>query len=368
MSGQGNSATPTVVITSVEQSAADTTAMSLLFDLPKPVVVTHSFGADGTSLVRTVSDVTGLLDRTTIDLEHACVPCAIREDVLPTIAGLASSGHWSSIIARLPIGAEATQLCRVASYEPNTLGGARIAAVVNAVDGCDAVRHLTGPELLVERELPTFEGDVRGTAEVATTLLEYADVIAVDGELMPECSTLVRTLARPGAQVVENWSQWDATALLPGVHDVEAIEKWVAETPPAQIGDSCEDGVWRVRLRSERAVHPERIQENLAELGGGAFRTRGCFWVPTRPETLCVWDGAAGQLNIGTAGRWRRPAARRTDFVVTGLLAHGDPRDELRRAFETALCTPAELDTLAAVWSTDEDGLEPWLGDMKEYH
>lgn len=101
MSGQGNSATPTVVITGVEQSAADTTAMSLLFDLPKPVVVTHSFGADGTRLVRTVSDVTGLLDCTTIDLEHACVPCAIREDVLPTIAGLASSGHWSSIIARL---------------------------------------------------------------------------------------------------------------------------------------------------------------------------------------------------------------------------------------------------------------------------
>ena len=117
-----------------------------------------------------------------------------------------------------------------------------------------------------------------------------------------------------------------------------------------------------------KSVTPERIQENLPELGGGAFRTRGCFWVPTRPETLCVWDGAAGQLNIGTAGRWRRPAARRTDFVVTGLLAHGDPRDELRRAFETALCTPAELDTLAAVWSTDEDGLEPWLGDMKEYH
>ncbi|WP_274541950.1 MULTISPECIES: hypothetical protein [Dermacoccus] len=40
----------------------------------------------------------------------------------------------------------------------------------------------------------------------------------------------------------------------------------------------------------------------------------------------------------------------------------------MRRAFEAALCTPAELDTLAAVWSTDEDGLEPWLGDMKEYH
>ncbi|CAM3294462.1 GTP-binding protein [Dermacoccus barathri] len=293
------------------------------------------------------------------------MPCAIREDVLPTIAGLASSGHWSSIIARLPIGAEATQLCRVASYEPNTLGGARMAAVVNAVDGCDAVRHLTGPELLVERELPTFEGDVRGTAEVATTLLEYG------GCHRRRRRTHARMLdARPhaGAQVVENWSQWDATALLPGVHDVEAIEKWVAETPPAQIGDSCEDGVWRVRLSSERAVHPERIQENLPELGGGAFRTRGCFWVPTRPETLCVWDGAAGQLNIGTAGRWRRPAARRTDFVVTGLLAHGDPRDELRRAFEAALCTPAELDTLAAVWSTDEDGLEPWLGDMKEYH
>lgn len=212
---------------------------------------------------------------------------------------------------------------------------------------------------------------MRGAAEVATTLVEYADVVAVEGSLLGPCDALVRRLARPGVRLVEEWSQFDATALLGGVHDIDAIETWVSEVPPSdlpELDDECADGVWRLRLRSERALHPDRMQAHLPELGGGLYRTRGCFWVPTRPDAVGVWDGAAGQLNIGTAGRWgQRGCRRRTDIVVTGLLEHGDPREEMRAAFEKALCAPSELDTLAGLWQRQEDGLEPWLGDMKEY-
>lgn len=360
------STVPTFVITGVSAAASDTTAMSLAFDLPDPVVMAHSFAPDGTSLIRTVSDLTGVIDRTVIDLEHACVSCAIREDVIPTLAGLAESGRWHSIIARLPQGAEAIQLCRVASYEPERLASARIAGVVNALEGCDAVDHLTGPELLAELGVHTFAGDERGTAEVASTLLEYSDVVTVAGELRPECRTLVTTLARPGIRLVENVAGWDGGSLLPGVHDMEAIERWVSEQPAHEMTDRCHDGVWRLRLRSDRAVHPERLTEYLEPFGSGPFRTRGCFWVPTRPDTVCVWDGATGQINLGTAGSWGHRGPRRTDLVVTGLLAHGDPRDELREAFAQALCTPTELDTLPTLWRVESDGLEPWLGTLHD--
>lgn len=139
---------PTFLITGISESAADTTALSLLVDLPEPVMVSHSFSESGTALVRTVSDITGVLDRTTIDLEHACIPCAIREDIIPTLRGLAESRRWHTIVARLPLGAEATQLCRVAHYDPSQLGAVEIAGVINALEGCSAASHLTGPELL----------------------------------------------------------------------------------------------------------------------------------------------------------------------------------------------------------------------------
>lgn len=356
----------TFLITGVSEPASVATALTLTVDLPNPVSVAHIIGSDGTSLRRVVSDITGILDDTVIDLEHACVSCAIREDIIPTLSSLASSGRWESIVARLPMGAEAVQVCRVAGYEPERMPDVRIAGVINALEGCNATDHLTGPELLVETDISTFAGDHRGVAETATTLLEYADVIAVDGELLEPCDGLVQALARPGARIVSDFSSFNCGEFLPGIHDFAAIEAWVNELPTRHLTSECTDTVWRLRLTSERALHPERFREQMPELGGGLYRTRGCFWVPTRPDSLCVWDGASGQINIGNAGHWPAGTARRTDIVVTGLFEHGDPRDEVRAAFEAALCTPSELDTLGALWRMDEDGLEPWLGATKE--
>ena len=356
------SKTPTFLLTGVSESASDATVLSLVCDLENPVTVSHSIGEDGTSMRRVVSDITGVLDSTTIGLEHACVSCAIREDIIPTLASLAASGRWGSIISRLPLGADATQICRVAAYDPSRMEDVAIAGVINTIDGCAAEDHLISPELLCEMGIRTFEGDTRGVAETSTALLEYADVVAVNGELIDPCAGLVEALARPGARIVPEWSTFDASTLAAGVHDFAAIEAWVHEVPPKRMREEATKDVWRIRLRSDRALHPQRFQEKMPELGGGLFRARGCFWVPTRPDALCVWDGASGQVNIGNAGRWPAGQARRTDIVLTGTFEHGDPRDELRAAFEAALCTPAELDTLASLWRTDEDGLEPWLG------
>lgn len=356
---------PAFLITGVSQTATATTTLGLQLDLPNPVVVSHDIDPDGATLHRTVSDLSGVLERDTIDLEHACVSCAIREDVIPTLARLADLGRWDAIIARFPAGAEALQVCRVAAYEPAQLGPIRISAVVTALESCRAVDDLTGPDLLCESDAHTFLGDERGVAEVATRLLEYADVVAVDGDLSSGCASLVRSLTAPHATIVSDWSQHDMSSLASGVHDHDMLEDWVDEVPMDDIPDTGE-GVWRLRLRSDRPMHPSRMQDNLERLGSGRQRGRGCFWVPTRPRSLCVWDGAGGQLSIGAQGRWDHRRRRRTDIVMTGLLAHGDPRRELREAFDASLATPIEMQGLGGSWTASSDGLEPWLGQIEE--
>ena len=79
-----------MVVTGVQPSAIDSAMMGLGWDLPDAVSVRHTIDPVAQVLTRVVSDATGPVERAHIPLEHACISCALREDVLPA-AGAPSS-------------------------------------------------------------------------------------------------------------------------------------------------------------------------------------------------------------------------------------------------------------------------------------
>ena len=195
-------------------------------------------------------------------------------------------------------------------------------------------------------------------------MVEHADLVALFGETPDEAVELVRHLARPGALVTREWPQMSAEQLVPGLHDHEATESWVSEVYEGASRAAEGRHVWSLELTADRPFHPQRLRERANDLGGGAFRTRGCFWVASRPGAIAVWDGAGGQLSVGVKGEWGRSQAM-TRILVTGL-REDDVRDDLRRAFAECLLTDAELATRGPFWDVSSDGLEPWLGPIRQ--
>lgn len=354
---------PTFLVTGLHAESSAAATIGLQFDLPNAVVVRHDLDAEAGHLVRTVSDLTGLLEREVVPLAHACTSCAVREDVLPTLGRLADLGRWGAIVAHLPVAADALSICRVLGWDTTVAPGIRVAGVVAALDGATATQDLLGEDLLVERDLGTLDSDRRGVGEVLSGMVEYADVVALFGHTPNVALELVRHLARPGAVVTRDWPQMGADQLLPGLHDHDDSESWVAEVYDGPRRDGEGHHVWTMDLSSERPFHPDRLQDNLNALGGGAFRTRGCFWLPTRPTSVCAWDGAGGQLSVGVQGSWGR-SPRVTRVLVTGL-RQGDDRDRLRHAFESALLTDDEMRSRGGRWQVTTDGLEEWLGPIR---
>ncbi|RIQ12892.1 GTP-binding protein [Jiangella rhizosphaerae] len=351
--------TPAVLVTGVSPDAMASTTITLQWDLPDAVVVHHHIDVERSRLLRTVSDVTGVVEREEIDLEHACVSCAVREDVAPTLARLAHAGRWGVIVAQLPAGAEAQQVCRVVAGDVR-LRHVRIAGVLSAVDGERLVDDLLGDELLCERGTHTAADDRRGVAEVGAAQVEYADAVAVVGAADDAELELVRALARPGAAVLAGGDVLEPARLLAGLHDHAAAEAWTDRLRHEPLPPLAGGHVWRLDLRSDRPFHPERLYEDIAAVGGGPRRSRGCFWLPTRATVACAWDGAGGQLSIGVAEPWRR---RRpfTRIVVTGM---DDGRDEVAAAFERCLLSDAETRARGMYWEAAGDGFEAWLGDI----
>lgn len=350
-----------MLVTGIAAEPMAAVTIALQWDLPQAVVVEHRIDVAQARLLRVVSDITGVLERVEIDLAHVCVSCAIREDVVPTLDRLAADGRWDSVIAHLPIGAEAVQVCRVASYDAGAVANLRIHGVVTALDGDHVVEDLLGDALLAERGLHSSEEDVRGVAEVGAAMVEYADVVVLAGQPGAAEVDLVSALGRPGALVVQDCSQVDGNRLLRGLHRPKATEAWVAEVRRCAIPTPSSEHVWTLDLSSTRPFHPDRLYAAIELIGGGPRRSRGCFWLPSRPGEVCVWDGSGGQLSIGSSGGWGRGRAF-TRIVVTGL---DDGPQEIRAAFEACLLTDAELAVRGTIWEMSEDGFEPWLGDIR---
>lgn len=349
---------PVVLLSGVDPDAMASTMVGLQFDLPGAVAVRHAIDVERGVLTRTVSDLSGVIENHETLLEHACVSCAIREDIVPTLERLARDGRWQSIVAHLPVGAEAAHLCSVLTWDTRLARFLRISAVVTAVGAAHPVRDLLGDDLLADRGHHCSHDDRRGVGEVLAAMVEYADVVAFSDAVDPLAHGLVTALARPAATVVEGGHGLDGATLTGRLHQHTRTDAWTSPTRTDALPDLRTEGIWRLDLQSLQPFHPERLLESLELLGAGAHRSRGCFWLPTRSGRALTWDGAGGQVSIGDHAGWaaRRPFTR---LVVTGV---GAAPERLRTAFDELLVRPGETGS----WSVSEDGFEPWLGPIRE--
>lgn len=351
-----------MLLTGVAPEPMSAAMVALQFDLPNAVAVRHHIDVEEQVLERVVSDVTGVVDRARIELDHACISCALREDIVPTLHRLAREGRWDSIVAHLPVGAEANQVCNVLAWDSSLARRLRISAVVTAFGGPTVVDDLLGDALLAERGHHSSHEDRRGVGEVACAMAEYADVVTLTDGPDRRGADLLRAICRPHAQVVDGTALLEGPLLVGKLHDHGRTVAWTQTALTADLPDLNRDGVWRVDLRSDRPFHPDRLLEGLEGLGGGRHRSRGCFWLPTRPGRVLEWDGAGGQLSIGDAEPW----GRRAPFTRLVLAGVGEPPGHLRGTFDRLLLSEGELATAGPTWPVSEDGFEPWLGSVAE--
>ena len=90
---------PLIVGTGGDPTAMQATMASLVWALPDVVAIRHVIEPITQQLSRFVSSVHGSEDTADIDLQHACVGCAVREDILPTILRLSQEPELRTIVA-----------------------------------------------------------------------------------------------------------------------------------------------------------------------------------------------------------------------------------------------------------------------------
>jgi G3E family GTPase len=288
------------VLAGFSAPATEAVARSLLVADPHLLLVRHDLTRVRDGFVRrVVRSAATVIEDVTVRLEHGCVACTLREDVLPTLLRLNRD-----LVLALPAAVEPEAVAATCAHPDLAFD-----SYVTVVEARGLLDDLASTDDLRDRDLHAAEEDRRSVAAVVARQIEYADTLVVWGHRDPRAEALLHRLAPWATQVrVGDTPTIDCTALAArlrgsGRHDPQVPGLLGRALEGLPIGVHEPDGD-AVLFRARRPFHPGRLHAALGELTGSALRGRGQLWLATQPDAAIGWESAGGAISLGTLGRW----------------------------------------------------------------
>jgi G3E family GTPase len=350
------------------------------------VVVHHRF--DGSVVHRMVTGMQNGVPITAdcaIELEHGCVSCTVRNDLLFLLRRLHRRADVDRIVVHLAQWLEPEPICWAINHVRTRLGlgyvdgpaarDVEITSVITCLDPSSWLQQALG-----EDELE----DGRTVAQVVVGQAEFADVV-VAPRVDHTTVAVLRRLA-PRAWIVHTPEHVEeAIANLEGGarrgRSDDPLGPLLVGEPPLEV-----DGeVGIVEFVATRPFHPERLHDALDVLLTGVVRTRGRIWLANHPDQVMYLESAGCGMRSSTAGKWlaamsdpeivyvepeRRALAgliwddrygdRRTSMVI---VVCGAQRTEIEEALESALLTDDEMGR-PEHWSGYPDPFGEWHEEL----
>ncbi|MFC4466621.1 GTP-binding protein [Streptomyces xiangluensis] len=277
-----------------------------------------------------------------VEMTNGCICCTLRDDLLEEVDRLAREGRFdylliesSGISEPMPVAATFA----FARDDGAVLGDlARLDTMVTVVDAANFLPELTDGDELAERGLDQYEDDERTVSDLLMDQIEFADVIVLNKLDLVDDESAARlraTLTRlnPVARIVPvAHGRVNAGEVLgTGLFDLDRAQQapgWVMELNGDHVPETEEYGISSTVFRSSMPFHPGRLWTFVTEeLDSGAFgqvlRSKGFFWLASRPQVTGLWSQAGSVARFEPSGARGAdgPSGQELVFIGTGLRA-----------------------------------------------
>jgi G3E family GTPase len=333
-------------------------------------------------------------DEKLVEMSNGCICCTLREDLLKEVARLAEDGRFDYLLIESTGISEPMPVAETFQFE-NEPGRslsavARLDTMVTVVDAANFLNDYQEAEDLKARGLALGEDDERTITDLLIDQVEFADILVINkidlisAEERHELSAILAKL-NPGArQLQADHGRVDPRSLLnTGRFDFERASQaagWMTTLRGEEASEADEYGIRSFVYRARRPFHPTRFWAALQKTWRGVLRSKGMFWIASRPDLIGLWSQAGGAGSVRWIGRWYAALPKeqwpeheedvlrlqglwdeefgdRTQELV--LIGRKMDQAELTAMLDASLLTEAEWSQGAAVWRTAEDPFPP---------
>jgi len=336
-----------------------------------------------------------------VEMSNGCICCTLREDLLEEVGQLARDGRFDYLLIESTGIAEPLPVAETFTFrdeEGRSLSDvARLDTLVTVVDGVNFLLDYQAAESLASRGETLGEEDERLITELLIEQVEFADVILISKidlissserqELMailerlnPQAEILPMVMGEiPLAKILDTGRfDFEKAAQAPG---------WLRELRGEHVPETEEFGIASTAYRARRPFHPQRFFNFIDGpwTNGKLLRSKGFFWLASKPMDAGSWSQAGGLMRYGFAGRWWRSvpkdqwpqdAESTAAILANWTAATGDCRQELvfigqnidfeqlSAELDDCLLTDEEMALGAEGWQLWPDPFGPWYEEV----
>ncbi|MCP3906728.1 MAG: GTP-binding protein [Oceanicoccus sp.] len=332
-----------------------------------------------------------------VEMSNGCICCTLREDLLLEINKLAQDGRFDYLMIEstgisepLPVAETFT----FADEKGDSLSDvATLDTMVTVVDAVNFLKDYDEARNLQETGESLGEEDERSVADLLVDQVEFADVLLISKTDLVEQSDIDRLVAilktlNTHARIIPiadgNVNIDDV--LNTGLFNFERAQQapgWLKEMRGEHVPETEEYGIGSFSYLARRPFDPEKFYNFLHNTKnyGKLIRSKGYFWLATRPEFAGQWSQAGGIARYGFAGmfwkstpkgNWPTDPEYLASIEENWVEPFGDMRQELvfigqsldQEAMTRALddCLLSEEDVLRGkeYWKTLSDPFPAW--------
>lgn len=255
-----------------------------------------------------------------VEMSNGCICCTLREDLMLEVERLAKLNKFDYLLIESTGISEPVPVAQTFSFADDEKGidlskFSYIDSMVTVVDVFNFPADFGTNETLMDRALTGMEQDYRTIVNLLTDQIEFANVIIINkiDLVSPEQTALIEAIIaklNPSAKVIKSaFGKVDPSLILNtglfNIEEAEGSDGWVRELQGEHSPETEAYGISSFVFRDKRPFHHERFWNYVNQkFPVNIIRSKGLFWIASRPGQALSWSQAGGSLRADIAGVW----------------------------------------------------------------
>ncbi|MCH1429212.1 MAG: zinc metallochaperone GTPase ZigA [Chlamydiales bacterium] len=255
-----------------------------------------------------------------VEMSNGCICCTLREDLLLQVRELAEEGRFDYLLIESTGISEPLPVATTFDFRDENGDSlsdlAKLDTMVTVVDAANLVINYSSTDFLKDQGESLGEEDQRTIVDLLVEQIEFANVIVlnktdiVSKEELKAAKLIIRSLNAKAKLIEAAHGKVDIDEVMDtGLFNLEEAQNhplWAQELYNFKdhVPETEEYGITSFVYRAKEPFNPTMIHNFFKKEWQGVVRSKGFFWISSRPDFVGEFSQAGSIIRHQGIGRW----------------------------------------------------------------